>query len=86
MQLQICRLLLTFANSLDPDLAQHNFQLNLEQKMFDTHIIFSFGKKSEDDNNKMKNYPACKELTYLLERVVFDNKQQSAAILMTELI
>ena len=80
MHLQICRLLLTFANSLDPDQAQHNFQSNLEQKMFDTK------KKSEDDSNKMKNYPACKELTYLLERAVFDNKHQLAAILMAELI
>ena len=34
----------------------------------------------------MKNYPACKELTYLFESAVFDNKQQLAAILMTELI
>ena len=77
MQLQICRLLLTFANSLDPDQAQHNFQSNLEQNMFDTHMVFFFlKKKSEDDDNKMKNYPACKELTYLLERAVFDNKQQ----------
>ena len=92
MQLQICRLLLTFANSGDPDQAQHNFQSNYEKKMFYTqmvflNIIFFFlKKKSEDDNNKMKNYPACKELTYLLESAVFDNKQQSAAILMTELI
>ena len=87
MQLQICRLLLTFANSLDPDQAQHNFQSNLEQKMFDTQMVFFFlKKKSEDDNNKMKNYPAYKELTYLLEKAVFDNKQQLAAILMSELI
>ena len=87
MQLRICRLLLTFTNSLDPDQGQHNFQSNLEQKKFDTQIVFFFlKKKSEDDNNKMKNYLACKELTYLLERAVFDNKQQLAAILMTELI
>ena len=39
-------------------------------------------KKSENDNNKTKKYPACKELTYLLERALFD----SAAVLMTELI
>ena len=51
-------------------------------------IFFLFEKKikSEDDNNKMKNYPAFEELTYLLERTVFDNKQQSVAIFMTELI
>ena len=66
MQLQICRLLLTFANSLDPDQAQHNFQSNLEQKMFDTQMVFFFLKrKIRDDNNKMKNNPASKELTYL---------------------
>ena len=67
MQLQICRLLLTFANSLDPDQAQHNYQSNLEQKMSDTQMVFFFLKKkiSEDNNNKMKNYRACKELTYL---------------------
>ena len=47
MQLQICRLLLTFENSLDLDLAQHNFQYKLEQKMFDTHIIFSFWKNNQ---------------------------------------
>ena len=39
MQLQICRLLLTFANSLDPDQAKHNFQSNLEQNMFDTQMV-----------------------------------------------
>ena len=85
MQLQICRLLLTFANSLDPDQAQHNFQSYLEPKMVDTQMVFFFlkkksKKKSEDNNNKMKNYPACKELTYLFESAVFDNKQQLAAI------
>ena len=37
-------------------------------------ITFSFWKKiSEHNNNKMKNYPACKELTYLLERALFDS-------------
>ena len=77
MQLQICRLLLTFANSLDPDQAQDNFQSYLEPKMVDTQMVFFFlKKKSEDNNNKMKNYPACKELTYLFESAVFDNKQQ----------
>ena len=87
MQLQMCCPLQTCANNLDPDQAQHNFQSNLEQKMFDTQMVFFFlKKKSEDDNNKMKNYPACKELTYLIERAVFDNKQKLAAILMTELI
>ena len=89
MHLQICPLLLTFANSLDPDQAHHNFHLSyLEQKMFDTQMVFFFMKKKNksEDDNKMKNYPACKELTYILERAVFDNKQQLAAILMTELI
>ena len=45
IQLQICRLLLTFANSLDPDQAQHNFQSNVEQIMFDTKMVFFFLKK-----------------------------------------
>ena len=45
MQLQICSLLLTFANSLDPDQARHNVQPNLEQKMFDTQMVFFFLKK-----------------------------------------
>ena len=80
MLLQIRRLLLTFANSLDPDQAQHNIQSNLEQKMFDTQMGFFLNKKRlEDDNNKMKNYPACKELTYLLERaslITNSNRQQ----------
>ena len=40
MQLQFCRLLLTFANSLEPDQAQHKFQSKLEQKMFDTQMVF----------------------------------------------
>ena len=59
MQLQMCRLLLTFANSLEPDQAQHNFQSKSEKKMFDTQmvfliIIFTFEKTiSEEDNNKM---------------------------------
>ena len=45
MQLQICRLLLTFANSLDPDQAQHNSQSYLEPKMVDTQMVFFFLKK-----------------------------------------
>ena len=40
MQLQIFRLLLTFANRLDPNQAQHKFQFNLEQKMFATQMVF----------------------------------------------
>ena len=78
MQLQICHLQITFANSLD----QHNFQSHLEPKMFDTQmvfliiIIFFFLKnKTEDDNNKMKNYPTCKELTYL-SLITNSNQQQ----------
>ena len=85
MQQQICLLLLTFANSLDPDQAQHNFQSNLEQKMFDTQMVFLIiiffflkKKKLEEGNNKMKRK--------MRERAVFDYKQQSAAILKTELI
>ena len=51
MQLQICHLLLTLANSLDPDQAQNNFKM-LATQMVVLLIIFSFWKKiSEDDNN-----------------------------------
>ena len=45
MPLQICWLLLTFANNLDPGLAKHNFQSNLEQKMFGTRNFLFFLKK-----------------------------------------
>ena len=72
MQMQSFRLLLTFANSLDPDQAQHNFK-TLAIQMVVLLIFFSFLKKiSEDDNNKMKNFPSCKVLTYLLEKTLFD--------------
>ena len=60
--------LITFANSLDPDQDRQNVG-----KPFDTLIVFlkeifekksvSFEKKSADNKN-MKSYQACKELIF----------------------
>ena len=68
LSFNFCPLLLTFANSLDPDQDQH----------FDTLKVFledliekvNFEKKSADDINlikSMKNYPACKELKFVFQ-------------------
>ena len=60
-----CRLLTTFANSLDPDLNQSNVGPDLDPNPFDTLIVFLedffFNLKSADDNKSMKHYPECKE-------------------------
>ena len=67
-----CRLLLNFANSLDPDQDQRNVGPDLDPNQFDTLTVFlkesfekvNLEKKSADDNKKHgKYYPACKELT-----------------------
>ena len=63
-----CRLLITYANSLDPDQDRQN-----GSKPFDTLIVFlndlfqkvNFEKKTADDNKSMKNYPTCLDLTLL---------------------
>ena len=62
-----CRLLLTFANSLDPDQDQLDIGPDLDPNWLTSErILFekaNFEKKSADDNKSMKNYPACKELS-----------------------
>ena len=62
-----CHLLITFANSLDPDLVQQNVGSDLNPNSL-TLIVFlkelfekvNFEKKSAEDNNSMKNNPACR--------------------------
>ena len=68
-----CRLLITFANSLDPDQARQNVEPDLDpkSKLFDTLMVFlkDFFKKKlilkkriHRRQKSMQNYPACKEL------------------------
>ena len=75
MQLQICRLLLTFAKSLEPDQAKHNSQSKLEQKCLTLRwnyrlSFFFFLKKKYPKTTTIITKHA--ELTYLLERALFD--------------
>ena len=63
-----CHLLITFANSLQPDQDLQNVVPDLDQNcLIDTLIVFLkdfFEKfnfeKSADENESMKNYQACK--------------------------
>ena len=62
-----CRLLITFANSLDQNQDRQNFSPDLDPNYFTLVIVilkdflkkFKFDKKSADDN-KMKTYPELK--------------------------
>ena len=61
-----CRLLITFANSLDPDQDRHNVgpdlnpnHLTLWWCSWKNFLKKWILKKSTDDNKSMKNYPAC---------------------------
>ena len=63
--METCRLLITFANSLDPDQDQQNVGPDLDLScLCRTHFFekVNFEKQSADDKENMKNYPACKEL------------------------
>ena len=63
--METCRLLITFANSLDPDQEQQNVGPDLDLNcLCRTHFFFKKlnVKMSADDKENMKNYPACKEL------------------------
>ena len=64
---EFCCLLITFANSLDPDqdrlnvgpdLVPNGLTLIMVLKEFFEKV--NFQKKSADNNKGMKNYPACK--------------------------
>ena len=70
---EFCCLLITYANSLDPDQDEENVGPDLYvSKPFDTCIVFlkeflekvNFEKKvSRRQKKPIKNYPACNELT-----------------------
>ena len=63
--METCRLLITFANSLDPDQDQQNVGPDLDPScLCRTHFLekVNFEKQSAGDKENMKNYPACKEL------------------------
>ena len=64
--METCHLLITFANSLDPDQDQQNVGPDLDPNcLCRTHDFlkkFILKKKSADDKENMKNYPECKEL------------------------
>ena len=60
--METCRLLITFANSLDPDQAQQNVGPDLDPNCFDTLMVFlkgfcekvNFKTKSTDDKESCK--------------------------------
>ena len=66
--METCRLLITFANSLDPDQDKQNVDPDLDPNCLCRTLFLkkfekvNFEKKSADDKENMKNYPACKEL------------------------
>ena len=58
-----CCLLLTFANSLDPDQHWRSVGPELNPNSLTLTVnLKDFFEKSADENKSMKNYPACKEL------------------------
>ena len=66
----ICRVLITFANSLDPDQSRQNVGPDRSGSQPFGNLLVSlndflkidFEKKLADDDKNMKKYPACKEL------------------------
>ena len=70
-----CHLLITFANSLDPDQDRQDVGPDLDSSCF-TLIMFLkeffgeklFYKKCVDDSKFMNNYAACKELTIIKKK------------------
>ena len=61
----LCGVLINFANSLDPDQQRQNVGPDLDPNRSTLMVILIFFvEKSADDNQSMKNYPACKELKY----------------------
>ena len=56
---KFCHLLITFANSLDPDQARHS--AGIPEKLV--------SKKAAGENKSWKDYPACIELTVDLSRL-----------------
>ena len=63
--MKTCRLLITFANSLDPDQDRQKVGTDFDPNcLCCTHFLkkLILKKKSADAKENMKNYPACKEL------------------------
>ena len=66
----MCRLLITFANSFDPDQARHNVGPDLNLNCLTLMLflkeyikkVFFFLKALQTIKKIIKNYPACKEL------------------------
>ena len=63
----LCHLLITFANGLDPGQDGKTLVLIWSQTAWHTdsipeRIFDNFEKKSADNNKSIKNYPACKEI------------------------
>ena len=88
-----CHLLITFANSLDPDQDRKNVSPDLDPNRL-TLIVFlkefflksKFWKKLADDNNSMKNDPACKRVKPVCEKMAYqtdtDNESPHLPMLM----
>ena len=59
-----CRLLITFANSLDPDQYRQNISPDLNPNSLTLIVLLKelLFKKSAVDNKNMKIYPACEKL------------------------
>ena len=62
-----CRLVITLANSSNPDQDQENVGPDLDPSCLTLWVFLKFllksyfWKKSADDNKSIKNYPACKQ-------------------------
>ena len=73
----LCRLLITFANSFDPDQARHNVRPDLDPNCLTIWISegiperifrkFCFEKKTADDKKACKNYPVGKEFVSVFQ-------------------
>ena len=81
-----CRLLITFANSLDPDQARQNVGPDLDPKLFDTLMVFpkEFFKKVDFEKNQqttknMQHYTVGREV--IQQGIVTSNKQRKITFL-----
>ena len=66
-----CRLLITFANSLEPDQARQNIGLDLDQNCLTLKLFFEYGdfeKKTTDDKTQFD------QLSYLQIVIVINCK------------
>ena len=84
-----CYLLITFANSLNPDQDRHNVGPDLDPNCLSLMVFLKeffeklfFVKSQQTTTTAQKNYPACKELTSIKElqrqKMEYENKKKVA--------